>query len=88
MLINSNEFLCLMQKENEDKLALSGSWKLNAKNQVVVKCVSDSNGKGIPGKKSWRARFEGLWSVAEEKWLQKRVTPVFCRNYRASDQPK
>jgi hypothetical protein len=37
--------------------------------------VSDSNGKGIPGKKSWRARFEGLWSVAEEKWLQKRVTP-------------
>jgi hypothetical protein len=43
------------------EIALSGSWKLNAKNQVVVKCVSDSNGKGIPGKKSWRARFEGLW---------------------------
>jgi hypothetical protein len=41
------------------EIALSGSWKLNAKNQVVVKCVSDSNGKGIPGKKSWRARFEG-----------------------------
>lgn len=70
------------------EIALSGSWKLNAKNQVVVKCVSDSNGKGIPGKKSWRARFEGLWSVAEEKWLEKRVTPVFCRNYRASDLPK
>jgi hypothetical protein len=43
------------------EIALSGSWNLNAKNQVVVKCVSDSNGKGIPGKKSWRARFEGLW---------------------------
>jgi hypothetical protein len=70
------------------EIALSGSWKLNAKNQVVVKCVSNSNGKGIPGIKSWRARFEGLWSVAEEKWLQKRVTPVFCRNYRASDSPK
>ena len=70
------------------EIALSGSWKLNAKNQVVVKCVSDSNGKGIPGKKSWRARFEGLWSVTEEKWLQKRVTPVFCRNYRNSDLPK
>jgi hypothetical protein len=70
------------------EIALSGSWKLNAKNQVVVKCVSNSNGKGIPGIKSWRARFVGLWSVAEEKWLQKRVTPVFCRNYRASDSPK
>ena len=76
--------------EPEDfmEIALSGSWKLNAKNQVIVKCVSDSNGKGIPGKKSWRARFEGIWSVAEEKWLQKRVTPVFCRNYRDSDLPK
>ena len=70
------------------EIALSGSWKLNAKNQVVVKCVSDSNGKGIPGKKSWRARFEGLWSVAGEKWLEKKVTPVFCRNYRASDLPE
>jgi hypothetical protein len=70
------------------EIALSGTWKLNAKNQVIVKCISDSNGKGIPGKKSWRARFEGLWSVAEEKWLQKKVTPVFCRNYRASDLPK
>lgn len=70
------------------EIALSGTWKLNANNQVVVKCVSESNGKGIPGKKSWRARFEGLWSVAEEKWLQKRVTPVFCRNYRASDLPR
>ena len=70
------------------EIALSGSWKLNAKNQVIVKCVSNSNGKGIPGKKSWRARFEGIWSVADEKWLQKRVTPVFCRNYRDSDLPK
>jgi len=70
------------------EIALSGSWKLNPKNQVIVKCVSDSNGKGISGKKSWRARFEGLWSVAKEKWLQKRVTPVFCRTYRASDLPK
>ena len=70
------------------EIALSGTWKLNAKNQVIVKCISDSNSKGIPGKKSWRARFEGLWSVAEEKWLQKRVTPVFCRNYRVSDLPK
>ena len=70
------------------EIALSGTWKLNAKNQVVVKCVSDSNGKGIPGKKSWRARFEGLWSVAGEKWLEKKVTPVFCRNYRASDLPE
>jgi len=69
-------------------IALSGSWKLNAKNQVVVKCVSDSNGKGISGVKSWRARFEGLWSVAEEKWLQKSVIPVFCRNYRDSDSPR
>jgi len=69
-------------------IALSGSWRLNAKNQVIVKCVSDSNGKGISGKKSWRARFEGLWSVTKEKWLQKRVTPVFCRTYRASDLPK
>jgi hypothetical protein len=43
---------------------------------------------GISGKKSWRARFDGIWSVAEEKWLQKRVTPVFCRNYRDSDRPK
>jgi len=70
------------------EIALSGSWKLNPKNKVIVKCVSDSNGKGISGKKSWRARFEGLWSVAKEKWLQKRVTPVFCRTYRASDLPK
>ena len=70
------------------EIALSGTWKLNAKNQVVVKCVSDSNGKGIPGKKSWRARFEGLWSVAGEKWLEKKVTPVFCRHYRASDLPE
>ena len=70
------------------EIALSGSWKLNAKNQVVVKCVSDSNGKGIPGKKSWRARFEGVWSVAEEKWLQNKVTPVFCRNFRDSDLPE
>ena len=70
------------------EIALSGSWKLNAKNQVVVKCVSNSNGKGIPGKKSWRARFEGLWSVAEEKWLQQKVTPVFCRTYRVSDLPR
>ncbi len=72
----------------EGQIALSGSWKLNAKNQVVVKCVSNSNGKGIPGKKSWRARFEGLWSVAEEKWLQQKVTPVFCRTYRVSDLPR
>jgi hypothetical protein len=76
------------QPEDFMEIALYGSWKLNAKNQVVVKCVSDSNGKGIPGKKSWRARFEGIWSVAEEKWLQNRVTPVFCRNYRDSDQPR
>ena len=70
------------------EIALSGTWKLNTKNQVIVKCISDSNGKGIPWKKSWRARFEGLRSVAEEKWLQKKVTPVFCRNYRDSDSPK
>jgi len=76
------------QPEDFMDIALSGSWKLNAKNRVVVKCVSDSNGKGISGIKSWRARFEGLWSVAEEKWVQKKVTPVFCRTYRASDLPK
>jgi hypothetical protein len=76
------------QPEDFMEIALSGSWKLNDKNQVLVKCVSDSNGKGILGKKSWRARFEGIWSVVAEKWLQKKVTPVFCRNYRDSDVPK
>jgi hypothetical protein len=76
------------QPEDFMEIALNGSWKLNDKNQVIAKCVSDSNGKGIPGTKSWRARFEGIWSVAEEKWLHKRITPVFCRNYRDSDLPK
>ena len=69
------------------EIVLNGTSRLNAKGEVDVKCVCESNGKGIPAKKSRRARFEGLWSVVEEKWLQKRVTPVFCRNYRASDLP-
>jgi hypothetical protein len=76
------------QPEDFMEIALDGSWKFNAKKQVTVKCVSESNGKGIPGKKSWRARFDGIWSVAEEKWLQKKVTRVFCRNYRDSDLPR
>jgi hypothetical protein len=69
------------------EIALSGSWKLNAKIRSSSEMRLQQQRQGSSGKIMAKLDLKAS-GAAEEKWLQKKVTPVFCRNYRDSDSPK
>ncbi len=43
---------------------------------VEVRCVGNTNPKGIPGLRAWKARLVGVWNIAQARFTQQKVTRI------------
>jgi hypothetical protein len=62
--------------------SLGGKWEIDAKGRVRFDCEAESNPKQFRDEQSWAGRFRGVWSIADRKWIERKVTRTFCGKYK------
>ena len=57
-------------------------WDINDKGQVVVDATCATNPKHDPETKSWECTFQGIWDIAQGKWVEKKFKRTFSGQYK------